>query len=328
MLRRTIPFLLLLGLVLAACSAGSGATPTPTAELTHIRLPMGYIPNVQFAPFYVAVERGYFREAGIEIEFDYSWETDAVTLVGANELQFAIVSGEQVPLARSQGLPIVYVLAWWQDYPVGVAAPAGSGIRTPADLAGMRVGIPCLCGASYVGYQALMSAAGVQADAATLDVIGYNQVEALAAGTEDAVVIYVNNEPIQLEAQGMELEFIRVADYLRLASNGMITNEQTIAEHPELVRAMVAASLRGLQDTLDDPEAAFEICKHFVEGLDQADQAVQRRVLAASIELWRADRLGYSDPQAWENMLQVLLAMGSLAQPIDITLAYSNDFLP
>jgi NitT/TauT family transport system substrate-binding protein len=55
---------------------------------------------------------------------------------------------------------------------------------------------------------------------------------------------------------------------------------------------------------------------------------VQRQVLAASIELWRADRLGYSDPQAWENMLQVLLAMGSLAQPIDITLAYSNDFLP
>jgi NitT/TauT family transport system substrate-binding protein len=328
MLRRTIPLLLLVGLVLAACSAGSGATPTPTADVIHVRLPMGYIPNVQFAPFYLAVERGYFREAGIEIEFDYSWETDAVALVGANELQFAIVSGEQVPLARSQGLPIVYVLAWWQNYPVGVAAPAGSGIQTPADLAGMRVGIPCLCGASYVGYQALMSAAGVPADAATLDVIGYNQVEALTAGTEDAVVIYVNNEPIQLRAQGMDLEIIRVADYLRLASNGMITNELTIAEHPELVRAMVAASLRGLQDTMDDPEAAFEICKHFVEGLDQADQAVQRQVLAASIELWRADRLGYSDPQAWENMLQVLLAMGSLAQPIDITLAYSNDFLP
>jgi len=327
--RRLFPFLVSAGLTLAGCAGTPAvqATITPAA-LIPIRLPMGYVPNVQFAPFYVAVEQGYFREAGIEIEFDYSWETDAVTLVGANELQFAIVSGEQVPLARAQGLPIVYVMAWWQDYPVGVAVPADSGIQDPADLAGRRLGIPCLCGASYVGYQGLMSAAGVPPDAATLDVIGYNQVEALLAGQEDAVVIYANNEPVQFEAQGFPVHVIRVADYIQLASNGMITNEATIAEHPELVRAMVRASLRGLADTIADSEAAFEICKRYVEGLDQADQTVQRQVLAASIEFWRADRLGYSDPQAWANMQQVLVEMGSLTGPIDIERAFSNDFLP
>lgn len=329
MLRRLFPVLLTLSFALAACGyqPETRATSTP-GPLIHVRLPMGYIPNVQFAPFYVAVESGYFREAGLEIEFDYSWETDAVTLVGANELQFAIVSGEQVPLARAQGLPIVYVMAWWQDYPVGVAVPGDSAIHTPADLAGKRLGIPCLCGASYVGYQGLMSAAGAPPDAATLDVIGYNQVEALMAGQEDGVVIYANNEPIQLEAQGFPVRVIRVADYIRLASNGMITNETTIAEHPELVRAMVQASLRGLADTIAGPEVAFEICKGYVEGLGQADQTVQRQVLAASIELWRADRLGYSDPEAWDNMQQVLLSMGSLTAPIDIQRAYSNDFLP
>jgi NitT/TauT family transport system substrate-binding protein len=156
-------------------------------------------------------------------------------------------------------------MAWWQGYPVGVAAPADSGIESPADLVGKRVGIPCLCGASYVGYQALMNAAGVPADGAALDVIQYTQVEALLAGQEDAVVIYANNEPVQLEAQGMAVNVIRVADYVDLASNGMITNETTIAERPDLVRAMVRASLRGLQDTLDDPDAAFEICKTYVE---------------------------------------------------------------
>lgn len=297
-------------------------------ELTKIRLPMGFIPNVQFAPFYVGVEKGYFEEAGIEIEFDYSFETDGITLVGSNNLKFSIASGEQILLARAQGLPVVYVMSWWHGYPVGIVAKSEHGIQTPQDLAGKHIGIPGTFGASYVGLRALLSEAGIQESDITLDSIGFNAVEAITTDQVQASVIYVNNEPVQLAAQGFDVDVIRVDDYVQLASNGLVTNETTIAENPELVSNLVAAILRSVEYTLANPDEAYEICKIFVENLAQADQDIQKAVLADSIEFWRNERLGYSDPHAWENMQEVLLGMDLLTQPLDLDQAFTNEFIP
>ena len=94
--------LIMLGLAVSLSACGGSQVKSESVPLTKIRLPMGYIANIQYAPFYAAVEKGYFKDAGLEVEFDYSFETDGVKLVGLGELPFAVVSGEQVLLARAQ----------------------------------------------------------------------------------------------------------------------------------------------------------------------------------------------------------------------------------
>ena len=318
--------LIMLGMVLALSGCGSPANNS--GELTKIRLPMGYIPNIQFAPLYVAIEKGYFREAGIDLEMDYKFETDGVALVGAGDLPLAVVSGEQVLLARAQGLPVTYVAAWYQEYPVSIVAKSELGILIPQDLKGKKIGLPGLFGANYVGLRALLSEAKMRESDVTLDSIGFNQVELLATGEQDIIVGYTANEPIQLRSRGIPVTEIRVADYVHLASNGVLASEKVISENPDLVRSFVSAFLKGLADTIADPEEAFKFSETYIPNFAGLDVEVQKQVLETSIEQWKAERLGYSDPQAWENMQNVLLEAGLITEKLDLSKAFTNEFIP
>ena len=91
---------------------------------------------------------------------------------------------------------------------------------------------------------------------------------------------------------------------------------------------MVRAVLKGIQDTIANPEEAYEISKKYVENLDQADEKIQKQVLATSIELWKTNRPGFTEPEAWENMHAILLEMGLISEPLDLSAAYRNNFLP
>jgi len=321
---RVVGSALVLLLALAGCGrAGLGA---PAAgELEPVTLAMGYIPNVQFAPLYVAVERGYFRQAGIELSFDYGMENDLLKLAGTNELQFVVGSGDQVILARGQELPVVYVFNWYRRFPVSVTAL--QPLNSPQDLAGKDVGIPGLYGASYIGWQALLGASGVDPASVNLVSIGYTQVESLVTGQVDAVVTYAMNEPVQLRAEGHTVYEIEVADYIDFVSNGLITNEKTIKERPELVRAMAQAMRRGLQDTLDDPDAAFEVSRQYIPEIDDAGAPLQRAVLEAALRFWRGESLGRSDPAAWQASLDFMREIGMVEGAPDVESLYSNEFV-
>jgi NitT/TauT family transport system substrate-binding protein len=326
MFKKLVYLMLGLALSLSACTSSQGGNDAGAVRT--IKLPMGFIPNIQYAPFYVAVDKGYFAEEGIEIEFDYSFETDGVALVGAGELPFAVASGEQVLLARSQGLPVVYAFAWYQQFPISIISAPELNINKPADLRGQNIGLPGLFGANYIGLQALLFSAELSPADVTMDAIGFNQVEAFASGQKNIVVGYAANEPIVLASQGFEVTELRVADYVQLTANGIVSSEMTIADEPELVKSMARALARGIADTIANPNEAYEISLKFVENLKDQDKDVQMKVLTTSIEFWKAERIGFSDPQAWENMNDLLVKMELIPEPIDLSKAFTNEFVP
>jgi NitT/TauT family transport system substrate-binding protein len=296
-------------------------------EPQQITIAMGFIPNVQFAPMYVALEKGYFEEENITVELDYGMETDLLQRLGTNQLQFAIGSGDQVVLARANDLPVVYVANWYRRFPVCVVSLAEAGIETAEDLAGETVGTPVTEGASYIGWLAFLREQGIAPEAVDLQVIGYTQVASLTEGRVDAAICYAMNEPVQLRESGYDINVAYLDRSVDLVSNGLITNEETIEAQPELVQAVTRAFLRGLQYTLDHPDEAFEITLERIPEMDEPTQALQRAVLQESLEFWRAEELGVNSPEAWAASVSYMENMGLIPEGVDPESMYTNEFV-
>jgi len=320
-MRTRLLYLIVVMMFLIGCTGSPGPS-----ELTKINLPMGYVANVQFTPFYMAKEREYFQKAGFDVSFDYRWETDGIQLVAAGEIPFAIASGDQVIQARSRGLPVIAVAAWYQRFPVAIITLEGIPLRSPEDLRGLSIGIPETFGGSYIGLRALLKAGGMTEADIDLQAIGYTQLAALTAGTVDGVVVYANNEPVVLAREGIPFNSLYVADYAHIVSAVLVSNDTMVKEQPKVVRAFVDAFLKGLQDVLDDPDAAFEISKKYIEGLEE-NAIAQRGVLDTSIEYWRAPNLGQFDTDSWQQAQTVMAEIGLIEQTMPVDSLFTNAFV-
>lgn len=318
----------------AVPTAGQTVEPTSVtrARLSEVTLALGFIPSVQFAPFYVAAQKGYYKQEGLNVRFQHGIEQDLLKLVGAGKLNYAVASGDEMLLARSQGVPLVYVGAYFQKYPVVLITPKKAGITKVDQIKGRSVGVPGPYGATYTGMKALLLSSGLSEKDVSVRSIGFTQVQALQRGQVDAVMGYANNEPLQLEGLGMRVNTIGVWQHANLVSNGIITNEQSLAANHEEVAALVRATMRGLEYTIAHPEAAFEASLKYAPEAGGENRSTQMAVLKASIPLWQSEAAkqhgaGYTDPAAWEATRDFLKRSGSLNGDVDPKQAYTNEFI-
>ena len=331
----------ILAFVIAACAPAPTATPapiatpaatpaptTPASGLTEVSVVMGYIPNVQFAPWYVAQKKGYFTSEGLKVNFDWGFEVDGVKLVGAGKADFALLGGDQVIQARAQDIPLVYVANYYNAFPIVVFSLKDKNITTPKDLIGKKVGLPAFYGATYTGWRALLYGAGIQESQVQTQNIGFTQVAAVTQGVVDAAAGYANNEPVQLRLNGKDINVIQVWDYSKLVGIGLVTNEKTVAERPQIIQKLTTALIHGIQDTINNPDEALAITIDSLPEAGGQNLKTSQGVLNATIPLWKNPRIGYVDPADWAASAKFLKDAGFIKTDLDATKIYTNKFVP
>ncbi len=323
----------LLALALLAGCAPLPATPAGNSAvqpLDSVSLGVGFVPNVQFAPYYVGMEKGFYADKGVDLELSYGFENDYLKLVGVNETQFMVGSGDQVVLGRAQGLPVRYVMNWYTRYPVVIFAKAEQGIATPADLAGKSIGIPGPFGASYVALRGILEAAGLSEQDIKLESIGFTQAAAVSEDKVQAAVDYAVNGPVVLQQAGIATSQIALDDYLVVPANGLVTNETTLAGSPELVQRMVDATQEAIAYTLANPDEAFAIALKYVPEAGGENEAANRAVFDASLPYWTpaaGQTPGATNLADWQVAAEFMQRIGLVDTLVPADELFTNEFV-
>lgn len=318
--------------ILTACGDNTAAPATNAATKQAVKLTLSYVPNVQFAPFYVALDKGYFAAEGLDVSFDYSTVNDVLALVGQGKIQFAAAGGDEVLQARAAGVPVTYITTVYQKYPIALAALKDKNIKSVTDLKGKSIGIPGPYGSNYIGLKVLLNAAKLTEQDVTEQSIGFTQREALAAGKVDAAMVFSMNEPVQLEKAGVAVDKIEVSSIYNLASVGLATSESVIAQNPELVQKIVRAMQHGLKDTIANPDAAFDSTIKVAPDAKGDNPDLQRAVLKETVKYLSNDSvkgqpIGYSDPKLWENTAQFLFDNKLTRVKVEAGPSFTNKYL-
>jgi NitT/TauT family transport system substrate-binding protein len=318
----------LLAFALGACNVGSSASPASTA----LTVGLGFIPSVQFAPFYLAQQKGYYRDAGVEVTFQNKIDPDLVVLVGQGAIDVGLADGTSVIPAVSQGIPIRYLATVYRAFPSIVFAKESSGIKTAADLKGRRIGIPGRYGSSWIMLQALLQSAKLStSDVEIVLYPDFGQGAAVKQGAVDAATGFINNEPVQLQLSGEPTVVLRVDQAVPLPGPGLITGTKTLSAKRAAVAGFVAATLKAMREIAANPDAGLDASIAAVPELGN-DRTTQKAILTATIDAWTGggspSNFGAIDRDGWARSVAFMTGLGLVPKAVTVDQLVDDTLLP
>src|ERR1700710_539203 len=245
--------LLLVGV--AGCG-GSGAEPGVPKGATVV---LDFVPNAVHTGIYAGQAQGLYEKAGVDLHIQVPGEsTDAPKLLAAGRTQFAILDITDLGIAVEKGLDLVGLMPIVQEPLAAVLARKDGPVKRPRDMDGHTVGVTGLPSDTAVVESAVAADGG---DPKGVDevTIGFNSVASLAAGKVDAATGFWNDEAVEAKRQGIPLRAFKVDRYgaPRYPELVLTTTRKELEAEPSLVEDMVAATRRGYNFTVSEPQQAL-----------------------------------------------------------------------
>ncbi|QYJ15244.1 Formylaminopyrimidine-binding protein [Rubrobacter xylanophilus DSM 9941] len=311
-------------LLLAACGGDGSSSP---GEVT---LTLDWYPNADHAGIYLARERGYFDEANLRVRIRQPSDPASVLqLVAAERSEFGISYENEVLNAAARDIPVLSVMAIMQHPLNSIIALKKSGIDSPEELAGRRVGY---AGQTFgtAAIDTVLRKAGKEPSSVEKINVGYDLRPALTSGRVDAVVdAYWNIEAVELAQEGFETNVIRldevgVPNYNELV---VVTSRSFAEENPEVVRRFVRALVRGHRYALEHPRAAREA---LLEANPELDPETVEKTLELTVPMFRdpGEAVGYQDPEEWRRYVRWAVKNRVLPHRVEVEEVMTNRYLP
>ncbi len=323
---------LLAGIIATGCGVQSLDNGRPEAEEPSrigVVLSLDWVPNTNHTGFYVALDKGWYADEGIDLEIQIpSDPSAAVKQVAAGNTEFGVSFQEELTIARANDIPVVSVAAIIQHNTAAFAALADSGITSAADFEGRTyasTGLPL----DRAVLEGLMDCEGADADAVEFVDVGFDVFPALLAGRADLALIFLGWDGVQAELRGVELNTVPLygdclPDYYTPV---IVAGESTLEKRGDLVRQFLAATVRGYDYAIENPEESAEILLRYSPESDPDLVRASQQWLSPR---YRDDALrwGYQDPEVWTEFTRWMLDHELLPKQVDPSHAFSNDYLP
>ncbi len=323
----------LLLVVLTACgnenNEGNEEAGEETAELEKVSIVLDWTPNTNHTGIYVAKEKGYFEEEGLDVEILLPGEAGADQLVASGKAEFGISAQESLTQARVQGVPIVSIGAIIQHNTSGFASPVDKGIETPKDFEGKTYGgwgSPV----EQAVIESLMKNEG--ADVEKVDFVNMGDSDFFTAVNRDIdfAWIYYAWTGVEAELRDEELNMIYLTDYsekLDYYTPVITTNEDMISNNPDTIKSFMAAVSKGYQFAIDNPADAADILIQEVPDLDAELVKASQEWLSPKYQD-DASKWGEQKAEVWENYSEWMFENGLLDSELEAEKAFTNEFLP